>query len=69
MKRRGGIRGFAGCCLQKEHFRQPERKNIGWLQNFAMPISMFVAMGAAILIARVLPVNIAYFEFRAPIVS
>lgn len=46
-----------------------ERKNIGWLQNFAMPISMFVAMGAAILIARVLPVNIAYFEFRAPIVS
>lgn len=45
-----------------------EKKNIGWLSNFAMPISMFVAMGAAIAMAQLLPESIAYFEFRAPII-
>lgn len=46
-----------------------EKKNISWLSNFAMPISMFVAMGAAIAIAQLLPQSIAYFEFRAPIIN
>ena len=46
-----------------------EKKNIGWLQNFAMPISMFVAMGAAIALFHLLPESLATFEFRAPVVS
>lgn len=46
-----------------------EKKNIGWLQNFAMPISMFVAMGAAIALFHLLPESLATFEFRAPVLS
>lgn len=46
-----------------------EKKNISWLQNFAMPISMFVAMGFAIAMAQLLPPDIAHFEFRAPVIK
>lgn len=46
-----------------------EKKNIKWLQNFAMPISMFAAMGFAILLSQVLPESIAHFEFRPPVIS
>ncbi len=35
-----------------------------WLETFAMPISMFAAMGVAILISVALPENIAYLEWR-----
>lgn len=35
-----------------------------WLDTFAMPISMFAAMGVSILVAGVLPENIAYLEWR-----
>ena len=40
------------------------KKNIKWLESFAMPISMFAAMGVAILIAAVAPENIAFLEWR-----
>lgn len=46
-----------------------EKKDIKWLQNFAMPISMFAAMGFAVLLSQILPESIAYFEFRTPIIS
>lgn len=46
-----------------------EKKNIKWLQNFAMPISMFAAMGFAVVLTLILPESIAHFEFRAPVVS
>lgn len=46
-----------------------EKKNIKWLQNFAMPISMFAAMGFAILLSQILPESLAHFEFRAPVIS
>lgn len=46
-----------------------EKKNIRWLQNFAMPISMFAAMGFAVVLSMILPESIAHFEFRAPIIS
>lgn len=46
-----------------------EKKNIKWLQNFAMPISMFAAMGFAMLLSQILPETLAHFEFRAPIIS
>ncbi len=46
-----------------------EKRNIKWLQNFAMPISMFAAMGFAVLLSQILPEAIAHFEFRAPIIS
>ena len=46
-----------------------EKKNITWLSNFAMPISMFAAMGIAILLSQVLPESLAHFEFRAPVIS
>lgn len=46
-----------------------EKKNITWLSNFAMPISMFAAMGVAILLSQVLPESLAHFEFRAPVIS
>lgn len=41
-----------------------EKHHIKWLETFAMPISMFAAMGVAILMAQVLPANIAYLEWR-----
>ena len=46
-----------------------EKKNWDWLRNFAMPISMFAAMGVAILLANVLPASIAYYEFRPAVIS
>lgn len=49
--------------------RIAEKKDIKWLQNFAMPISMFAAMGFAILLSQILPESLAHFEFRAPIIS
>lgn len=41
-----------------------EKFNIKWLNTFAMPIAMFAAMGMAILLAQVLPQNIAFLEWR-----
>lgn len=49
--------------------RLAEKKEIGWLQNFAMPISMFAAMGFAVFLSQILPETIAHFEFRPPIVG
>lgn len=46
-----------------------DKKDIAWLKNFAMPISMFAAMGVAILLSQVLPEMIVHFEFREPIIS
>ncbi|MBR1810404.1 MAG: DUF5058 family protein [Clostridia bacterium] len=46
-----------------------EKHNVNWLKNFAMPISMFAAMGIAILLTQLLPESIAHFEFRPPVVS
>ncbi|MGN0544326.1 MAG: DUF5058 family protein [Acutalibacteraceae bacterium] len=37
---------------------------IKWLETFALPISMFAAMGVAILIAKVCPEGLAYLEWR-----
>ncbi|MDR1631012.1 MAG: DUF5058 family protein [Oscillospiraceae bacterium] len=41
-----------------------ERKNSRFLQNFAMPISMYFALVLVVVLAQVLPENIAFFEFR-----
>ncbi len=41
-----------------------EKKNVRWLKDFAMPISMFAALGVCILLARYLPENIANLEWR-----
>lgn len=38
--------------------------NVKWLETFALPISMFAAMGVAIIIARFVPEGLAYFEWR-----
>lgn len=35
-----------------------------WLEPFAMPISMFAAMGMAMLLANLLPADIAFLEWR-----
>ena len=35
-----------------------------WLEPFAMPVSMFAAMGMAMLLANVLPPDIAFLEWR-----
>ena len=40
------------------------RFNIKWLQPFAMPFSMLLAMGVVMLLAQVLPPDIALFEWR-----
>ena len=37
---------------------------IKWLETFALPISMFAAMGIAIVIAKVCPEGLAYLEWR-----
>lgn len=37
---------------------------IKWLETFALPISMFAAMGIAIVIAKVFPEGLAYLEWR-----
>lgn len=41
-----------------------KKKQIKWLQPLAMPLSMFIAMGAVMLIAQVLPTSIAWLEWR-----
>ncbi|MBQ9880818.1 MAG: DUF5058 family protein [Clostridia bacterium] len=41
-----------------------EKKNIRWLKDFAMPISMFAALGVCVLLSRVLPESIANLEWR-----
>ncbi len=41
-----------------------KKKEIKWLQPLAMPLSMFIAMGSVVLIAQVLPADIAWLEWR-----
>lgn len=41
-----------------------KKKEIPWLQSLAMPLSMFIAMGAVMLLAQVLPADIAWLEWR-----
>ncbi|MDE6470762.1 MAG: DUF5058 family protein [Eubacterium sp.] len=41
-----------------------KKKEIKWLQSMAMPLAMFIAMGAVMLIAQVLPADIAWLEWR-----
>lgn len=41
-----------------------KKKEIKWLQPLAMPLSMFIAMGAVVLIAQLLPADIAWLEWR-----
>ena len=40
------------------------RFNLKWLENFTMPLSMIGAMGAAMLLAQVLPESLAMLEWR-----
>lgn len=42
-----------------------EEKNSRFLQNFAMPISMYAALVIVVVLAQILPEEIALFEFRA----
>lgn len=35
-----------------------------WIDSFAMPISMFLALGVVVLVIKFLPPEIAYFEWR-----
>ncbi|MBE6835976.1 MAG: DUF5058 family protein [Ruminococcaceae bacterium] len=41
-----------------------KKGNIKWLEPFAMPLSMILAMGTAVLAAQLLPESVAYFEWR-----
>ena len=41
-----------------------EKREWKWAQPFTMPLSMFTAMGAAILFAQILPEHIAFLEWR-----
>lgn len=41
-----------------------DKKNIAWLENFAMPISMFAALGVAVLLIQLLPQSISELEWR-----
>ena len=41
-----------------------KKKNVKWLEPFAMPLSMILAMATAVLAAHFLPESIAYFEWR-----
>ena len=40
------------------------RKGWKWAEPFTMPVSMFAAMGAAVLFAQILPEHIAFLEWR-----
>jgi len=41
-----------------------KKGNVKWLEPFAMPLSMILAMGTAVLVAQALPESVAYFEWR-----
>ena len=41
-----------------------DKKGWKWAQSFTMPLSMFAAMGAAVLFAQILPEQIAFLEWR-----
>ncbi len=41
-----------------------KKGNVKWLEPFAMPLSMILAMATAVLTAHFLPESIAYFEWR-----
>lgn len=43
------------------------KKNIHWLDTFAMPISMFFAMGVTVVLAQVLPESLYLLEWRVPV--
>lgn len=38
--------------------------NVKWLEPFAMPLSMILAMATAVLVAHILPDSVAFFEWR-----
>ena len=40
------------------------KKGWKWAEPFTMPLSMFAAMGAAVLYAHIMPANIAFLEWR-----
>ena len=40
------------------------KKGWKWAEPFTMPVSMFAAMGAAVLFAHILPAQIAFLEWR-----
>ena len=41
-----------------------KKKKIAWLQSMAMPLAMFIGMGAVMLLAKVLPTHIAWLDWR-----
>ena len=41
-----------------------QKKNVAWLETFAMPLSLFIALAVVILFNEVLPPTIANFEWR-----
>jgi len=41
-----------------------EKRKWQWAKPFTMPVSMFTAMGAAVLAAQILPAQIAFLEWR-----
>lgn len=57
------ITALAVSMLSMLLFMQIEKK-IAWLQSMAMPLAMFIGMGAVMLLAKVLPTHIAWLEWR-----
>lgn len=59
------ITALAVSMLSMLLFMQIEKKKkIAWLQSMAMPLAMFIGMGAVMLLAKVLPTHIAWLEWR-----
>ena len=59
------IAALAVSMLSMLLFMQIEKKKkIAWLQSMAMPLAMFIGMGAVMLLAKVLPTHIAWLEWR-----
>ena len=59
------ITALAVAMLSMLLFMQIEKKKkIAWLQSMAMPLAMFIGMGAVMLLAKVLPTHIAWLEWR-----
>ena len=55
------------CCFNGGNVRiyaDTKKKKISWLEPLAMPLSMFIALGAVILLHEVLPGGIAVLEWR-----